>query len=174
MRDLISRKQAIDAINSAFDRETLLAGFVRSIAVRAIRDMPPAQPEYKMDEWCTDCKEYDHDKHCCPRFNRVIAETIKEAKENTQPEPKVEFHDKDHVWIGGKQYISLRRFQEAVKEAQPKEGHWIQYGKRFPWRFHYKCSECGNYLDFSGVNGGRGKANYCPNCGVKMKGEPND
>lgn len=50
-------------------------------------------------------------------------------------------------------------------------GHWIQYDKRFPWRYHYKCSECGNYLDFTGVNGGRGEANYCPCCGAKMKGE---
>lgn len=32
----------------------------------------PAQPDYKPDEWCTDCKEYDKEKHCCPRFNRVI------------------------------------------------------------------------------------------------------
>ena len=43
--DLISRQAAIDAVNNAFDRETLLTGFVRSIAVRAIRNMPPAQPE---------------------------------------------------------------------------------------------------------------------------------
>ena len=43
--DLISRQAAIDAVNNAFDRETLLTGFVRSIAVRAIRDMQPAQPE---------------------------------------------------------------------------------------------------------------------------------
>ena len=45
--DTISRQAAIDAVNNAFDRETLLTGFVRSIAVRAIRDMPPAQPEQK-------------------------------------------------------------------------------------------------------------------------------
>lgn len=43
--DLISRKAAIDAVSNAFDRETLLTGFVRSIAVRAIRDMPTAQLE---------------------------------------------------------------------------------------------------------------------------------
>ena len=42
---LISQQAAIDAVNNAFDRETLLTGFVRSIAVRAIRDMPSAQPE---------------------------------------------------------------------------------------------------------------------------------
>ena len=45
--DLISRQAAIDAVNNAFDRETLLTGFVRSIAVRAIRNMPSAQPEPK-------------------------------------------------------------------------------------------------------------------------------
>ena len=43
--DLIDRQDAIDAVNNAFDRETLLTGFVRSIAVRAIRDMPSAQLE---------------------------------------------------------------------------------------------------------------------------------
>ena len=43
--DIISRRDAINAVNNAFDRETLLTGFVRSIAVRAIRDMPSAQPE---------------------------------------------------------------------------------------------------------------------------------
>ncbi len=44
-RDTIYRQVAIDAVNNAFDRETLLTGFVRSIAVRAIRNMPSAQPE---------------------------------------------------------------------------------------------------------------------------------
>ena len=29
------------------------------------------------DEWCTDCKEYDTEKNCCPRFNRVIREAMK-------------------------------------------------------------------------------------------------
>lgn len=60
--DLISRKAAIDAINNAFDRETLLRGFVRSIALRAIRDMPSAQPEIIR---CKDCMYWvAHDKWC--------------------------------------------------------------------------------------------------------------
>lgn len=32
------------------------------------------------DEWCTDCPAYDHEKHNCPRFNRVIRETVEEIK----------------------------------------------------------------------------------------------
>jgi hypothetical protein len=54
--DMISRTATIDAVNNAFDRETLLTGFVRSIAVRAIRDMPSAQPEPHEGHWIrTDC-----------------------------------------------------------------------------------------------------------------------
>ena len=41
--------------------------------------------------------------------------------------------------------------------------HWIDQGHKV-----FKCSNCGNYLDFRGVNAGRGTANYCPNCGAKM------
>lgn len=37
--------------------------------------------EPKLDEWCTDCKEYDTEKHCCPRFNRVIRNTLKDSVE---------------------------------------------------------------------------------------------
>ena len=48
MMDLIDRQAAIDAVNNAFDRETLLTGFVRSIAVRAIRDVPTIQPDDRL------------------------------------------------------------------------------------------------------------------------------
>ena len=37
--------------------------------------LPSAQPPYNLDEWCHDCKEYDQERHCCPRFNRVIKQT---------------------------------------------------------------------------------------------------
>lgn len=35
--------------------------------------------ERKEGEWCTDCKEYDQEKHCCPRFNKVIRTTLQEG-----------------------------------------------------------------------------------------------
>ena len=48
MNDLIERQAAIEAVNNAFDRETLLTGFVRSIAVRAIRDVPTIEPDDRL------------------------------------------------------------------------------------------------------------------------------
>ena len=29
-----------------------------------------------VDEWCHDCKEFDLERHCCPRWNKVIRQTI--------------------------------------------------------------------------------------------------
>lgn len=48
------------------------------MGIEALEGLPSAQA--KLDEWCTDCKEYDHEKHCCPRYNRVIREAVEEIK----------------------------------------------------------------------------------------------
>ena len=42
---------AIDAIENAFDRETILNRFVRKIAISAVRLLPSAQPERKKGKW---------------------------------------------------------------------------------------------------------------------------
>jgi len=52
INDLISRREAIDAVQHAFDKETLLSSFVRKVAVDALKTMPSAQPE----ETCDTCK----------------------------------------------------------------------------------------------------------------------
>lgn len=63
-------------------------------------------------------------------------------------------------------------FQQDVRqirkiEAEPvRHAHWIDQKHEV-----YKCSNCGNFLDFHGVNAGRGDANYCPHCGAKMDNE---
>lgn len=52
--------------------------------------------------------------------------------------------------------------------AEDNTMEWIsaKVGKLFPSN-DYKCSKCGNILNFDGVNCGRGDANFCPNCGRK-------
>ena len=73
------------------------------------------------------------------------------------------------------EYIArLREKLSKLPSVTPKEktGHWVnaKVGKLFSSN-DYKCSECGNILDFDGVNCGRGDANYCPNCGARMVSE---
>lgn len=59
--DTISRAAAIDAINKALDRETLLNSFVRKVAVDAVKAMPSAQPEIIH---CKDCKYNPNPPEC--------------------------------------------------------------------------------------------------------------
>ena len=50
--------------------------------------------------------------------------------------------------------------------TQPKRGKWIKTAR---WGRVYYCNQCRNYLDFDGVNAGRGNTNFCPNCGADMR-----
>lgn len=50
-----------------------------------------------------------------------------------------------------------------------KTGKWFHVKGGGLFRNNFRCSACGNFLDFNGVNAGRGDANYCPNCGAKME-----
>ena len=68
----------------------------------------------------------------------------------------------------------VKTWLDEIPSAEPerKKGEWLCDSyclifKRKIWR----CSVCGNLLDFEGVNAGRGDANYCPNCGADMRGQ---
>lgn len=71
-------------------------------------------------------------------------------------------------WLGG--IRDALRAIEDVPSAEPerKKGKWVKIGH---WGRHYRCDQCGNTLDFDGVNAGRGDANFCPNCGADLRGE---
>ena len=70
----------------------------------------------------------------------------------------------------------LREAVERIKDIKPadvspvRHGMWKKIGE---WGRVYRCSQCGNFLDFDAVNAGRGDANFCPNCGADMRGEQN-
>lgn len=89
--DTISRQAVIDAIlamtgNSSVRElyehvqehglSEMWSGGVSAV-IDTIIAVPSAQPQ-RTDEWCTDCAEYDHEKHCCPRWNSVIRNTVEE------------------------------------------------------------------------------------------------
>lgn len=78
MADLIYRQAASYALNTikVSKNETWYSLYQKVLDV--FSNLPSAEP--KLDEWCTDCKEYDQERHCCPRWNRVIRETLKDVK----------------------------------------------------------------------------------------------
>ena len=43
-----------------------------------INALPSAEEE--SFEWCTDCKEYDQEAHCCHRWSKVIRKTVEEMQ----------------------------------------------------------------------------------------------
>ena len=52
-----------------------------SEAIEIVNQAKDVVLEKECSEWCQDCKEYDKEKHHCPRFRKVILETIEENKE---------------------------------------------------------------------------------------------
>lgn len=42
---------------------------------KALEQEPTSYP------WCTDCKEYDQEKHCCHRWSKAIRNTVEEMKQ---------------------------------------------------------------------------------------------
>ena len=103
MDDLISRQEAIDALDCINGVEEVL------------RSLPPVQLEQHYDEWCTGCKEYDQKRHNCPRWNKVIRQTLKDI------EPK-EGH-----WID---------------KGDDGDWAWQIDGRGNTWHV-WGCSECG-------------------------------
>ena len=66
-------------------------------------------------------------------------------------------------------YIMFVLDNLPIADVQPvKRGRWL-HDRKAQW----KCSECGNFLDFDGLNCGRGTAFFCPNCGADMRGDEN-
>ena len=59
--------------------------------IKAIMDLPSAQPEREDFEWCTDCKEYDQTAHCCHRWTKVIRQTVEEIKAEQPERPRGEW-----------------------------------------------------------------------------------
>ena len=63
-----------------------------------------------------------------------------------------------------------------LPSAKPerKKGNWLVLSGKCTKNIDKRiveCSVCFNTLSLSGVNAGRGDANFCPNCGADMRGK---
>ena len=80
MDEVMTKQTAIEALYSVLFDDDLKPIMVSSEQadkiLDAIRKAPTADCEEF--EWCTDCKEYDQEAHCCHRWNKVIRQTVSE------------------------------------------------------------------------------------------------
>lgn len=74
----VSREAVIEAISDEMDRIDHVPQWVYDRLENKIRQLPSAEEE--SFEWCTDCKEYDQEAHCCHRYSKMIRKTVEEMQ----------------------------------------------------------------------------------------------
>ena len=79
--DTISRQAAIDELVKMLSDCFYADEEVLDAVKTTLKELPPALREQHHDEWCTDCKEYDHENSCCPRWTKVIRQTRRELQD---------------------------------------------------------------------------------------------
>lgn len=73
-------------------------------------------PPMKLDEWCESCKEYDQTTHSCPRFNRVIRNTIDDVRKEAYKHGKSK---------GIKRGMAMAQRWIPFSQHKPKTGQQI-------------------------------------------------
>ena len=79
--DTINRQQTIDAVTDELNMIDHVPQWVFDRLEGRLRQLPPAQPEQHLEEWCDSCKEYDKENRCCPRWTKVIRQTRRELQD---------------------------------------------------------------------------------------------
>ena len=100
--DCISRQAAINALTSHImphnnEDGTVTIGVLSKSSIKNILNkLPSVQPEHTnscyTNSWCIDCKEYDTENKCCPRYNRVIKQTLDDAYRHGETEAEARFY----------------------------------------------------------------------------------
>lgn len=82
--EVMTKQTAIEALYSVlFDddlKPIMVSPEQTDKILDAIRKAPTADREEF--EWCTDCKEYDQEAHCCHRYTKVIRQAVSELNCN--------------------------------------------------------------------------------------------
>lgn len=97
------------------NNDCLAVGYIDEVA-KAIKNGKPLNESF---EWCTDCKEYDHEKHCCPRWTKVIRTTLNDNINAVLDEIRAEIEpkcDRINTLASELSYPEHREIQELLCE----------------------------------------------------------
>jgi len=138
MDDLINRAEVLSRIDSIVDgikrigRDAHVLHMIQGaeIARKAVNDSPSAQPE--QFEWCTDCKEYDQDKHCCPRWTKVIRNTVAELKAEQRWHTGEPTEDGDYLVFDAEEYYTV--------DAYYTHNGTVEYGTPLAYKGWQSCN----------------------------------
>lgn len=110
--DLISRSALKANMKKAEEQADTFEMFVEFYE-QIIDNAPTVVPDNDIFEWCTDCKEYDQEKHCCHRWSSKIREVVEEVKQCKLDElrPKGEWIEKEETPASVSYYCSNCKFE---------------------------------------------------------------
>ena len=77
VRNLLT--ELIDMIDNGSQRDLDRADEIGTSIIKLFEQEP------QTFKWCTDCREYDQEKHCCHRWSKVIRDTVEEMKQEQEP-----------------------------------------------------------------------------------------
>lgn len=124
--DTISRKAVMESLTKEYNRRFQEGGLKLAWIEKAVNETPAAQPPLEEFEWCTGCKEYDSEKHCCPRFNYVIRTTIDDVRKEAYKHGK----------------------SKGIKKGRAMAQRWIPVSERLPEiKDHHVSDPCIVYCD---------------------------
>lgn len=72
----MTRKEAIFELiklRRRLEKDSTIDAEPFDMAIEALEEAKKREGTW---EWCTDCKEYDQENHCCHRLNNVIYDTL--------------------------------------------------------------------------------------------------
>lgn len=168
MGDLIERQAAIELADTLKDDVTDDERIADAVIAHnegileyqtALSLLPSAQQN------CTDCPEYDHETHSCPKYCNVIQKTLEES----QPEIDeiLNYLDTElHPLVSPERWDVYATLYDMIsllhKQPERETGTWI-IDSGYPQ--HCWCSNCNHRFDLFDPK----SIHFCPNCGKEMK-----
>lgn len=121
-------EKAIDLLNE-ITTQGREADEAINMAIQALKEN---HYHHQIFEYCTDCKEYDREHHCCHRFTKVIGTTIYDAragmtKDIIEQIEKMRQKEPYHFLSNLEAY---NLFQKIVEDYRDGKGPWAERGEK--------------------------------------------